>query len=415
VSPTQRTALVVAVLAVAALALPWQLVVVALVALLGAVAADVYAVREAPALRRNLPRVAARGVPASVELSRLVPVAGSVRLRQPVPPDVELVPSEADEALDATLVARRRGRHSLPAPVARRTGPLALGRRDFTLLEEAELHVYPDLPAASRIVESVRRGSFRETGHRMRGALGLGTEFESIRDYLPDDDIRQVNWAATERVGRPMSNQYRVEQDREVVCALDSGRLMGAPLEGGTRLDVAVDAVAAVAAVADELGDRCGLVAFDAEVRRHVRPSRRAARDVVAALFDLEPTGVDSDYALAFHRIGSSKRAFVLVLTDLLEPSAAQPLVEAVTLLARRHHVVVAGATDPELEALVLAETESAFGVYRAVAAVDVLDARARAVSALRGAGATVVEAPPELLGAACVRAYLRAKARARL
>jgi uncharacterized protein (DUF58 family) len=414
-SPTLRTALAVAVLAVAGLTLPLPVVALALVALAGALVVDLRAVREPPAVRRELPRAAARGVPAAVEVAQLVSVPGSVRLRQPVPPDVELEPSEADERLEGTLVARRRGRHVLAPTAARRTGPLGLGRRDFALLDEAELHVYPDLPAASRIVDTVRRGQFRESGHRMRGALGLGTDFESIRDYQPDDDIRQVNWAATDRLGRPMSNQYRIEQDRDVVCALDAGRLMGAPLAGGTRLDVAVDAVAAVAAVADELGDRCGLVAFDAEIRRHVRPSRRAARDVVAALFDLESTRVDSDYALAFHRVGASKRSFVLVLTDLLEPAAAQPLVDAVPLLTRRHHVVVAGATDPDLGALLDAEPETPLDVYRAVAAADVLDAREQAVAALRGAGAQVVEAPPHRLGAACVQAYLRAKARARL
>ncbi len=414
-SPTLRTAFAVTVLALAALVLPLPLVAIAVVALAGAVVVDLRAIREPPAVRRELPRAAARGVPARVGLTQRVPVAGDVRLRQPVPPDVELDPSEADEQLEATLVARRRGRHVLPGPAARRTGPLGLGRRDFTLLEDAELHVYPDLPAASRLVDAVRRGRFRETGLRTRGALGLGTDFESIRDYLPDDDIRQVNWAATDRLGRPMSNQYRIEQDRDVVVALDAGRLMSAPLAGGTRLDVAVDAVAAVAAVADELGDRCGLVAFDGQVRRHVRPGRRAARNVVAALFDLEPTRQESDYALAFHRVGSSKRAFVLVLTDLLEPAAAQPLVDAIPILARRHHVVVAGATDPDLEALLEAEPETEVDVYRAVAAADVLDARERASAALRGAGAHVVEASPERLGAACVRAYLTAKARARL
>ncbi|TML70334.1 MAG: DUF58 domain-containing protein, partial [Actinobacteria bacterium] len=248
-----------------------------------------------------------------------------------MPADVELEPSESDVELEAALVAHRRGRHTLGQPAARRTGPLGLGRRDFALLQDEELLVYPDLPAASRIAESVR----------LRGRLGLGTEFESVRDYQPDDDIRRVNWAATVRVGRPMSNQYRVEQDRDLVCLLDCGRLMGAPLAGATRLDFAVDAVTAIAAVADELGDRCGLVAFDSEIRRLVRPTRRAARGIVAALFDLEPNPVQSDYTRALREVGSAKRSFVLVLTDLLEPSAARPLVDAIPTVARRHHAVV--------------------------------------------------------------------------
>jgi hypothetical protein len=84
-------------------------------------------------------------------------------------------------------------------------------------------------------------------------------------------------------------------------------------------------------------------------------------------------------------------------------------------ILARRHHVVVASATDPDLGALLDPEPETPLDVYRAVVAADVLEARRTAAASLRGAGAVVVEAEPPRLGAACVRAYLRAKARARL
>ena len=413
-SPTRRTALIAAAVALAGLALPLELAGLLLAALAGALVADALAVRGAPEIRRAVPRTMARAVPAALELRQVTSPAGSTRLRQPLPPDIELDPSEAEERLQARLAARRRGRHTLARPVARRTGPLGLGRRDFRMLEDAELLVYPDLPSARRLATSVRRGRFREEGRRTRGQLGLGTEFDSIRDYQPDDDIRRVNWAASARVGRPMTNQYRIEQDRDVVCVVDSGRLMGAPLHGGTRLDIALDAVAAIAAVADELGDRIGLVAFDSEVRRHLRPRRRGARDVVQAVFDLEPTRGQSDYALAFHRIGGTKRAFVLVLTDLLEESAAQPLVDAMPILARRHHVVVASASDPGLEASAVAPGTS-YEVFRAVAVAEMVAARERAASALRHAGAVVVDAEPASLGPACVRAYLRAKARARL
>lgn len=411
-SPAPRTALAAAILALAGLVLPLGLVALLLVALAGALVADVLTVRDAPEVRRRAPRTVARAVPALLELRPTGALSGSTRLRQPATPDIAVDPSEADERLDATLVGRRRGRHTLPRPAARRTGPLGLGRRDFRLLEDEDLLVYPDLPSARRLATSVRRGRFREEGRRTRGQLGLGTEFESIREYQPDDDIRRVNWAATERLGRPMTNQYRIEQDRDVVCVVDTGRLMGAPLRGATRLDVALDAVAAVAAVADELGDRAGLVAFDREVRRQLRPRRRGARDVVQASFDLEPSSAQSDYALAFHRIGGTKRAFVLVLTDLLEEAAAGPLVDAMPILARRHHVVVATATDPELT---LETPAGAFEVFRAVAITEMAAARARAAAALRHAGAVVVEAEPERLGAACVQAYLRAKARSRL
>ena len=131
--------------------------------------------------------------------------------------------------------------------------------------------VYPDVYAAQRVVVALRRGRFRDPGLRTRGPLGLGTDFESIRDYQPDDDVRQINWTASSRTGRPMSNVYRIEQDRDVVCLLDAGRLMSAPLDAtSTRLDACVDAVTMVALVADELGDRCGVTVFDAEIRKRL-------------------------------------------------------------------------------------------------------------------------------------------------
>ena len=171
-----------------------------------------------------------------------------------------------------------------------------------------------------------------------------------MRDYQPDDDIRQVNWAATARTGRPMSNQYRIEQDRDVVCLLDSGRLMSAPIGDRTRLDAALDALAAVALVADELGDRSGVIAFDSEIRRRVATGRRNSDAVIGAVFDLEPRAIDTDYEIAFHLVGSAKRALVVVFTDLLDEAAARSLVAAVPVLARRHAVVVASVRDPDVE-----------------------------------------------------------------
>src|SRR2546430_3330784 len=112
---------------------------------------------------------------------------------------------------------------------------------------------------------------------------------------------------------------------------------------------------------------------------------------------------VDSDYELAFRAVGSGKRAFVLVLTDLLEEAAAQPLLDAMPVLTRRHAVVVAGVTVPVLEQRVHSPPRSPADVYTAAVALDVLDARARVAAQLRGAGADVVEARPDLLPNACV------------
>ena len=244
---------------------------------------------------------------------------------------------------------------------------------------------------------------------------GLGTDFESVREWTPDDDVRHVNWTATQRLGRPMTNQYRLEQARELVFLLDTGRLMAAPLGNRSRLDAALDAVAAVALAADELGDHCGVVAFDSEVRVQLRPRRAGGRELVRALFDLQPRPLDSDYEQAFRRVAGGRRSLVLVLCDLFDDAAASALIDAVPVLSRRHAVLTATVTDPDLERILRTAPERSGDVYAAAAALDLLDARARAAALLRRSGARVVEAAPNAFAAACVQAYLAAKASLRL
>ncbi|HWI74207.1 MAG TPA: DUF58 domain-containing protein, partial [Baekduia sp.] len=351
---TGRTVVVLIALAALALAIPRAVAVAAVAVLAGAVLADALLARAVPRVTRTLPAVLSRGVGAPLRIA-IDPNTNNnaVRVRQPLVSDLALDTQEADGALTATLTPRRRGRHALPAVALRARGPLGLGGWQHRAGGEQDVTVFPDLPSARRLALAVREGRFRDPGVRTRGPVGLGTEFERVRDYLPDDDIRQVNWRATARAGRPMSNQHRVEQDQEIMVVLDVGRLMAAPLGGDrTRLDEALDAATALALVADELGDRCGAIAFDDAIRRRIRPGRASGTDVVRATFDLEPSDRDADYELAFRTVGGGKRALVVVLTDLLDEAAARALVDAVPVLTRRHAVLVASARDPDVEEL---------------------------------------------------------------
>ncbi|MFZ0042945.1 MAG: DUF58 domain-containing protein [Solirubrobacteraceae bacterium] len=414
-SPTPRAALVLGAIAVAALIAPLGLVALAALALVVCMAVDAWSVRQVPVVSRSLAPVLSRGVPVELRIGTQVPAARTLRIRQPAPPELVLAPAEGDEELDGQLVARVRGRHVLPALGTRAEGRLGLGAWYHRAGGELETRVYPDLVSARRLALAAREGRLLDPSRRARGPIGLGTEFESVREWAPDDDVRHVNWPATQRMARPMTNQYRLEQARDVVFLIDTGRLMATPLGDRTRLDAALDAVAAVALAADELGDHCGAVAFDSGIRAQLRPRRWGGRDIVQSLFDLQPRAVDSDYEQAFRRVAGGKRALVLVCSDLFDEAAARAMIEAAPVLARRHAMVIATVTDPDIDRLVTAEPTAPADVYAAAAALDLLDSRARAAARLRHAGAQVVEAFPDALAAACVRAYLTAKATSRL
>ena len=415
-SLTPRGLGLLAVVALLALVLPGPLVVVLFVLACAVCLTDAWLVRSVPAVSVRVPPIVSRGVQTTVRLS--VDPAPGVTVRQVGTPDVRIEPDTGAGGLSAALTAIRRGRHVLPRPATVTDGPLGLGRWYHRSGDETTITVYPDMPAARRLATEVRLGRFGDSTRRSRGPLGLGTELEAIREYLPDDDIRQVNWRATARLATPMSNTYRIEQEREVVVLLDTGRLMASPVDDGTdrtRLDVAVDAAAALAAVANVVGDRIGLVAFDSAIRRRVRSRRDGGDVVVTAIHDLEPTGAESDYELAFRTVAHQKRAFVLILTDLMEETAARPLIEAMPILARHHAVAVAGVTDPAVVAALRTPARAVEDAFLTAVAVDVETSRRRAAIRLGGYGTTVIDVAPRLLPGRCVEAYLRAKRRARL
>ena len=413
-SPTPRAALALAAVGLAAVLGGPLLAIVGAVAVVIATTVDAFLARVRVDVTCAHAPVVRRGAPTPFTLRADEPAGMRVRTRQPLPPDLELVPQEGDAVVDGMLVARRRGRFVLARPAVRVTGPLGLGCTYRQAGEASELLVYPDLPGARRIALAVRRGTLAEA-RRTRGPLGLGTTFESVRDYVPDDDVRQINWAATARLGRPMANQYRIEQDRDVVGLVDAGRLSASPIGDATRLDLALDALLAVCAVADELGDRCGATAFADDVVRAVRPRRAGAGGVARALFDLEPSPRESDYRRAFQLVAGSKRSFVLVFVDLVDEAAAASLIEAMPVLARRHRVCVATVLDPDLEILVATPPERIDDVYAASIALEMRASQRAVIARLRATGASVVEASPKSFPTACVKEYLQAKARARV
>ncbi|HEV2770502.1 MAG TPA: DUF58 domain-containing protein [Solirubrobacteraceae bacterium] len=415
-SPTPRVAGVLALAALSSLLLGPFVAAGGVLVVLGALVADARAARRPPPAGRDVPAVVARGRAVALRVTLPGAEAARARIRQAAPAGMTISPPVSDGALEADLLATRRGRHLLPAAAVRVRGPLGLAAWDHTAGEAHEVRVFPDVPAARRLALAVRQGRFREPGTRTRGPLGLGTEFESIRDGLPDDDVRFVNWRATARLGRSMVNNLRVEREREVVCVLDCGRLMASPVaESVTRLDAALDAATAVGLAADALGDRCGAVAFSDRVLRRLAPRRDGGEALVRACFDLEAEGVDSDPELAFRAVGGLKRALVLVLTDLVDTAAARSLVGAVPVLARHHQVVVADVPDPALRTAIATSPGTLDDVRAAAVAVEVERARTDAARRVRAAGAEVLDAPPGGLAAACVAAYVRAKARARL
>jgi uncharacterized protein (DUF58 family) len=313
----------------------------------------------------------------------------------------------------------RRGRFTPTEVVVRVEGPLGLVARQRRRSVPGLVRVYPPFRSREEAELRIERARILEVGLRSARGRGTGTEFDQLRDYGPDDDHRRIDWSATARTGRPIVRTYRAERNQVVVLLLDAGRTMAGQVAGVPRLEHAMDAAMCVTAVATRLGDRTGLVAFDAGIRAVVPPAagRHQLGRVTEAMYDLDPQLVESDVRGAFTTAVTrfKRRSMLVLLTDLVEQSVGESLLPALPLVARHHLVLVGAVTDPDVVAWAAGPADDAEAAYRKAAAVAALDARARATARLRALGVVVVDATPGRLAPMLTDAYLDAKAVGRL
>lgn len=325
------------------------------------------------------------------------------------------LPSRSTATVAFDLRPARRGRFVLDEVVIRTVGPLGLvGRQRARALVDV-LRVYPRFPSRADAELRLRRAQVADVGLRTARGRGGGTEFDQLRDYTPDDEFRKLDWAATARTARPIVRDYRAEQNQTVINLLDNGRLMAGTVADVPRVEHAMDAVMALTTVAAGMGDKCGLLTFDQQVRSVVTAGRgRQQLGLVnEAMYDLEPVLGESDYRTAFTTalVRFRRRALLVIHTELAPHSVDESLLPALPLLLRTHVVIVAAALDPEVSGWATDAVDEWPDVYRQAAAIGSLDDRRRAAIRLRALGAHVVDAAPDRLALELIDAYLGIKA----
>ncbi|MFE1129464.1 DUF58 domain-containing protein [Streptomyces albidoflavus] len=327
------------------------------------------------------------------------------------------VPAGGTRELHTQLRPTRRGEAVAHSVTVRSYGPLGLVSRQATHRVPGSLRVLP--PFHSRRLLAAKTARLRELDGRTSAlGRGEGTEFDSLRRYVPGDDTRSIDWRATARRSEVAVRTWRPERDRRVLIVLDTGRTSAGRVGDAPRLDAAMDAALLLAALASRAGDRVDLLAFDRELRAQVRG--RAAPQLLPALVDslasLEPQLVETDArGLAAEILRSTpRRALVVLLTTLDTTPVEEGLLPVLDRLTDRHTLLVASVADPRL-----AEMAAARGtvekVYQAAAGHKAQAERDRTAGLLRRRGVTVVDAPPADLASALADAYLSAKAAGKL
>ena len=307
----------------------------------------------------------------------------------------------------------RRGEGRLVQAWARWCGPLGL----LWVQARAQLghlvRVTPDLKAAREgAMRLFSRNAF--AGQKSRSEMGDGFEFQALREFQPGMDLRVIDWKQSARHGQLLSKEFRVERNHPIMLVLDSGRLMGEPLDGTPKLDRALNAALSIAYIALTLGDRVGLCAFDAEPRLLGKPiSGRAAFPALRRLAaTIDYSTEETNFTLGLSAVGGAldRRALLVVFTDFADPTSAQLMLESAGRLSPRHLLLFVLFEDAELESVRRRAPETPADVSRSVTADALLRQRELVIVSLRRLGAEVIEAPAATVGTSLIDRYMTLK-----
>ncbi len=314
-----------------------------------------------------------------------------------------------------TLTPVRRGQAPLQRLWVRWTGPLGLAWKQAAPALDQTVAIIPDLQG---VKDQALRLFSRDAPFGVKAQLdrGDGSEFQSLKEFQSGMDTRTIDWKRSAAHGSLVAKEFSTERNHPIVLALDTGRLMCAPLGGVPRIDRAIDAALLLAFVALKSGDRVALYAFDAKPRLHSGAVTGTGGfpmlQKLAAAVDY--SSEETNFTLGLTQLASKleRRSLVVVFADFADATSAQLMVENVGRLLRRHLVLFVTFRDAELEGMAETRPDDAEAVSRAVVATALLREREVVVARLRRLGVHVLDVPVERIGPALLDAYIDLKRR---
>ncbi len=360
-----------------------------------------------------------------LKVENATPRAIHLKLKDEYPPEMNLDGKRESEFTVAAqtfadffyvLTPPKRGNYKFGKTAVRYLSKLGLIWCQTDLGEAQAVKVYPNMRRAREMeLKALGAQSFLAI-QRKSVRRGEGREFESMRDYVRGDELRHISWTATARRSKLITRQYQIERDQTIIIALDAGRLMTGRISDETKFDTAIHASLAMMSACARAGDNCGLMVFGRRVKKYLPPKKGVEHldAVLEALHDLEPELIEPSYARAFQHIASTtkKRAFVVILTDLVDKESSKELINSLKLLRPRHLPLVVTIGDRDLNATVSEVPKDLKEVFVQSAAEEIIHQREAALRSVETLGGLALDVTTSTLAPKLLETYLRVKER---
>lgn len=320
------------------------------------------------------------------------------------------------EKADITYVLRptERGVYEFGRNLLYLQSVVGLMSRRFSIPAERSVSVYPSFMHFRQYQLVAQAAQLNEAGAKRIRKIGQSMEFEQIKEYVPGDDIRTINWKATARKGGLMVNNFVEEKSQQVYCILDKGRLMKMPFQGMTLLDHAINSTLVMADICLHKQDRVGLMTFGDKMGSLVAADRKPVqRDKIMQILYKQQTGfLESDFEMLYMQIRNKikQRSLLILYTNIETMNGLKRRLPYLRSIARYHLLLVVFFENSELSRLSQANAENLDDVYIKTIAEKFLFEKKLIVRELQKYGILSLLTKPENLTVQTVNKYLELK-----
>ena len=181
---------------------------------------------------------------------------------------------------------------------------------------------------------------------------GRGMEFDEVREYIPGDDVRSIDWNVTARMGHPFVKRFCEERELTIMFLVDISGSMCFGSVSRSKAEVAAELTCMIALSAIKNQDKVGMILFSDRIEGFIPPRKgrtaamRLVREVLAAGETRRPT--DMAGALQFLNKTQKRKAVVFLVSDFLSGGFESEL----RVTARHHDLICCSISDPRESSL---------------------------------------------------------------
>ncbi|MCM3727468.1 DUF58 domain-containing protein [Neobacillus cucumis] len=310
---------------------------------------------------RTMPKEMERGIsyPIEIEVCNTSPYSISYRLIDGLPqffdrpfPLKGQIQKDSAVVITYDTIATIRGDYDVQKLYFRYRSRFGLWEKQTTVSIKETVKVIPDLTETKQYLENAQSYLKYEGLNIRRQRSGVG-DFSKIREFVVGDDPRKINWRQTAKLREVMTNDYEPEHGKYITVLIDCGRMMGAELKKGNRLEKALEAALTVTAAALKKGDYVSVLAFSKEIHVYVPPSKGMAhlQTILHAIYNLKVDASESNYGavLRYLETVQKKRSLLLLFSDVRTFLHEESALVYLQRLQQRHLFLMIGVEDQTL------------------------------------------------------------------